>query len=111
MSTTARMAKPASMANFCWRDHDESSVAVNVLLFDLGADFETADILSPPCARRSCNGGKQGGCQWLHVDSVGLLTLLASRGVQRRIRRVRGDTAARDRAIRPDSRADKQTGR
>jgi hypothetical protein len=58
-SSTARMAKPAIMASFCWRDQDESVVAEIVLLvwfeslllvgFLLSdSDFQVVVMVSPP---------------------------------------------------------------
>lgn len=63
-SNRPRIAKAAIMANFCWRDQDESSVPENVLLVSvLLIDFQIVAMLSPPCGGRSCQGEKQGGCQ------------------------------------------------
>jgi hypothetical protein len=57
-SKTPRIAKPAIMASFCWRDQDEIVVPVNVLLA-FCVDFQIVDILSPPCGGRSCASEKQ----------------------------------------------------
>ena len=58
-SRTARIAKPAIMASFCWRDQDESVVPeivllvwfVGVLLVGFllsGSDFQAVVTVSPP---------------------------------------------------------------
>jgi hypothetical protein len=52
-SNSPRIAKPAIIASFCWRDQDESIVPETVLLGSwlLGfwsPDFQVVVILSPP---------------------------------------------------------------
>jgi len=52
-SNSPRIAKPAIIANFCWRDQDESIVPEIVLLGArllgfLSPDFQVVVILSPP---------------------------------------------------------------
>src|ERR1700681_2262528 len=52
-SNSPRIAKPAIMASFCWRDQDESIVPEIVLLGAwllgfLSPDFQVVVILSPP---------------------------------------------------------------
>jgi hypothetical protein len=52
-SNSPRIAKPAIIASFCWRDQDESIVPEIVLLLvallvALLADFQMVAVLSPP---------------------------------------------------------------
>lgn len=58
-SRTARIAKPAIMANFCWRDQDESVVPEIVLVVRFAgvllvgfllsdSDFQAVVMVSPP---------------------------------------------------------------
>jgi hypothetical protein len=52
-SNSPRIAKPAIIASFCWRDQDESIVPETVLLGSwllgfLSPDFQVVVILSPP---------------------------------------------------------------
>src|ERR1700691_414453 len=74
-SRTARMAKPAITASFCWRDQDESVVAEIVLLvwfaglslidFLLSdSDFQAVVIVSPPLrlAQSEVRGQERGAC-------------------------------------------------
>ncbi len=55
-SNSPRIAKPAIIASFCWRDQDESIVPEIVLLGALllgflSPDFQVVVILSPPLRR------------------------------------------------------------
>jgi len=47
-SNSPRIAKPAIIASFCWRDQDESVVPEIVLLVAWLTDFQMVAILSPP---------------------------------------------------------------
>jgi len=46
-SNSPRIAKPAIIVSFCWRDHDESVVSEIGLLVALSAKFWLVDFLSP----------------------------------------------------------------
>jgi len=70
--TIPRIAKPAIIAIFCWRDQDESKVPVKELLVFVAfvVDFQIVDILSPPCGWRRRYGGSRA------VTKLALLILL-----------------------------------